>query len=45
VAEDHDMAIEESKMLICQYLAQQPHIVRESNVPQDTIAEIKSILG
>jgi len=45
VAEDHDLAIEESKMLICQYIAQQPHIARASNLSQDTIAEIQSILG
>jgi 5,10-methylenetetrahydromethanopterin reductase len=45
VAEDHDLAIEESKMLICQYLAQQPHIARASNLSPDTITEIKSTLG
>jgi 5,10-methylenetetrahydromethanopterin reductase len=32
-------------MLLCQYLAQQPHIAKASNVSQDIIAEIQSILG
>ena len=45
VDEDHDKAIDESKMLLCQYLAQQPHIARASNVSPDIIAEIQSILG
>lgn len=45
VNEDHDKAIDESKMLLCQYLAQQPHIAKASNVSLDIIAEIQSILG
>ena len=45
VDEDHDKAIDASKMLLCQYLAQQPHIAKASNVSQDIIAEIQSILG
>ena len=45
VNEDHDKAIDESKMLLCQYLAQQPHIAKASNVSPDIIAEIQSILG
>ena len=45
VDEDHDKAIDASKMLLCQYLAQQPHIAKASNVPQDIISEIQSILG
>jgi 5,10-methylenetetrahydromethanopterin reductase len=45
VNEDHDKAIDESKMLLCQYLAQQPHIAKASNVSQDIIAEIQSTLG
>jgi 5,10-methylenetetrahydromethanopterin reductase len=45
VDEDHDKAIDASKMLLCQYLAQQSHIARASNVSQDTIADIQSILG
>jgi 5,10-methylenetetrahydromethanopterin reductase len=45
VDEDHDKAIDASKMLLCQYLAQQPHIAKASNVSQDIIFEIQSILG
>ncbi len=42
---DHDRAIETTKMLLCQYLAQQPHIAKASGVSQDVINEIQSILG
>jgi len=45
VNEDHDTAIDESKMLLCQYLAQQPHIAKASNVSMDIVAEIQSLLG
>jgi 5,10-methylenetetrahydromethanopterin reductase len=45
VDEDHDAAIEASKMLLCQYLAQQPHIAKASGVSQEVVAEIQSILG
>ena len=42
---DHDQAIDNTKMLLCQYLAQQPHIAKASGVSQDVISEIQSILG
>ncbi len=45
VDHDHDKAIETTKMLLCQYLAQQPHIAKASNVSDDVVAEIQSILG
>lgn len=45
VDHDHDKAIETSKMLLCQYLAQQPHIAKASGVSQEVITEIQSILG
>jgi 5,10-methylenetetrahydromethanopterin reductase len=45
VDKDHDRAIETSKMLLCQYLAQQPHIAKASGVSQDIVSEIQSILG
>jgi 5,10-methylenetetrahydromethanopterin reductase len=45
VDEDHDKAVDESKSLLCQYLAQQPHIAKASNVSQDIVSEIQSILG
>jgi 5,10-methylenetetrahydromethanopterin reductase len=42
---DHDKAIDTTKMLLCQYLAQQPHIAKASGVSDDVVAEIQSILG
>jgi 5,10-methylenetetrahydromethanopterin reductase len=45
VDEDHDQAIETTKMLLCQYLAQQPHIAKASGVSQDVVASIQAILG
>ncbi len=45
VDHDHDRAIDSTKMLLCQYLAQQPHIAKASGVSQSVIQEIQSILG
>jgi 5,10-methylenetetrahydromethanopterin reductase len=45
VDHDHDTAIETTKMLLCQYLAQQPHIAKASGVSQEIVNEIQSILG
>ncbi len=45
VDHDHDTAIETSKMLLCQYMAQQPHIAKASGVSDDVVKEIQSILG
>jgi 5,10-methylenetetrahydromethanopterin reductase len=45
VDEDHDRAIDHTKMLLCQYLAQQPHIAKASGVSTDVIEKIQSILG
>lgn len=45
VDEDHDKAIEYTKELLCQYLAQQPHIAKASNVSQEVIGNIQSTLG
>jgi 5,10-methylenetetrahydromethanopterin reductase len=45
VDEDHDQAIEYTKELLCQYLAQQPHIAKASRVSQAVIHEIQAILG
>jgi len=44
---DHDRkkALECSRGLITQYLAQQPHIAEASGVSKDVVAEIQSILG
>jgi 5,10-methylenetetrahydromethanopterin reductase len=45
VDHDHAKAIDTTKTLLCQYLAQQPHIAKASEVSQDVIDEIQSILG
>ncbi|OGO81360.1 MAG: F420-dependent oxidoreductase [Chloroflexi bacterium RIFOXYD12_FULL_57_15] len=45
VDEDHDKAIETTKELLCQYLAQQPHIAKASNVSQEVIGNIQATLG
>ncbi|MEZ0395407.1 MAG: LLM class flavin-dependent oxidoreductase [Anaerolineales bacterium] len=45
VDHDHDKAIETTKMLLCQYLAQQPHIAKASGVADEVVHEIQSILG
>jgi len=45
VDHDHDTAIDTTKMLLCQYLAQQPHIAKASGVSDDVVADIQSILG
>ncbi|HEY5982544.1 MAG TPA: LLM class flavin-dependent oxidoreductase [Anaerolineales bacterium] len=42
---DHDRAIESTKMLLCQYLAQQPHIAKASGVSAEVISQIQAILG
>lgn len=45
VHEDRDTAIRGAKMLLTQYLAQQPHIAKASGVKQDVVDKIQSILG
>ncbi len=45
VDHDHEKAIDTTRGLLCQYLAQQPHIAKASGVSQDVVAEIQSILG
>jgi len=42
---DHDRAIDTTRELLTQYLAQQPHIARASGVSQDIVAKIQTILG
>lgn len=42
---DHDKAIDTTRELLTQYLAQQPHIAKASGVSSDVVAEIQSILG
>jgi 5,10-methylenetetrahydromethanopterin reductase len=45
VDHDRERALETSRELLTQYLAQQPHIAKASGVSQDVVAEIQSILG
>lgn len=45
VDEDHEKAIDTTRGLLTQYLAQQPHIAKASGVSMDIVAEIQSILG
>ena len=42
---DHDVAYDSTRGLLCQYLAQQPHIAKASGVSQEIVQEIQSILG
>lgn len=44
---DHDRhkAIEAAKMLLTQYLAQQPHIAKASGVSEDIVKKVQTILG
>ena len=42
---DHDRAIDSTRMLLTQYLAQQPHIAKASGVSPEVVARIQSILG
>ncbi len=45
VDRDHDKAIDTTRELLTQYLAQQPHIAKASGVSPDVVAKIQSILG
>lgn len=42
---DHDQAIDNTRGLLTQYLAQQPHIAKASGVAPEVVQEIQSILG
>jgi 5,10-methylenetetrahydromethanopterin reductase len=42
---DHETAYDSARGLLCQYLAQQPHIAKASGVSQEIVREIQSILG
>jgi 5,10-methylenetetrahydromethanopterin reductase len=45
VDNDHDKAIDTTRGLLTQYLAQQPHIAKASGVSMSVVQEIQSILG
>jgi len=42
---DRERAIDSTRMLLTQYMAQQPHIAKASGVANEVVAEIQSILG
>jgi 5,10-methylenetetrahydromethanopterin reductase len=42
---DRKKAIEAAKVLLTQYLAQQPHIAKASGVSDDVVKKVQSILG
>lgn len=42
---DREVAIDNTRQLLTQYLAQQPHIAKASGVSNEVVAEIQSILG
>jgi 5,10-methylenetetrahydromethanopterin reductase len=42
---DHDKAIETTRGLLTQYMAQQPHIAKASGVSAGVVTEIQAILG
>ncbi|MBE0410105.1 MAG: LLM class flavin-dependent oxidoreductase [Anaerolineales bacterium] len=45
VDEDHEAAIDSTRELLTQYMAQQPHIAKASGVSAEVVHEIQSILG
>jgi 5,10-methylenetetrahydromethanopterin reductase len=45
VDHDRDRALDTSRELLTQYLAQQPHIAKASGVSEEVVKEIQSILG
>lgn len=42
---DHEKAIDTTRGLLCQYLAQQPHIAKASGVSEEVVRQIQAILG
>jgi len=45
VAHSHEEAMESTRELLTQYLAQQPHIAKASGVSEEVVGKIRSILG
>ncbi len=45
VDEDREKAIDTTRELLTQYLAQQPHIAKASGVSEEVVSKIQSILG
>jgi len=45
VHEDKAQALDGARWMLTQYIAQQPHITKASNTPQETVDKIRAILG
>ncbi len=45
VDEDHDVAIDSTRELLTQYLAQQPHIAKASGVSMDVVEKSRQFLA
>jgi 5,10-methylenetetrahydromethanopterin reductase len=45
VDNDKTKALDGARCLLTQYIAQQPHITKASNTPQETVDQIQAILG
>lgn len=45
VDEDRQAALDGARMLVTQYLGQQPHIMKASGVPQSLLDDVQQILG
>jgi len=45
VDNDKAKALDGARWLLTQYIAQQPHITKASNTPQETVDQIQAILG
>ena len=45
VDHDHHRAVQAAKVLLTQYIAQQPHIAEASGTPPETVKKIQTILG
>ena len=45
VAEDRAAALDGARLLVTQYMGQQPHLMKASGVPDELLAEIHAVLG
>src|SRR4029078_12055389 len=44
VHEDHDTALDMARLMVTQYLGQQPHIMKASGVPQSLLDSVGAVL-
>jgi 5,10-methylenetetrahydromethanopterin reductase len=45
VDQDHDRAIDSARRVLCQYLAEQPHLAKASGVSPEVVEQLQSRLG